>query len=101
MTWLTGGALTNAVLVNLNGSVVHLSHGLHLEVIAVAVIGTLAIDVLLEILRHKLREVLSVLQLIERRSVCTLYWTATCTYMYMYMYIHVHVHVHVDYMIVL
>lgn len=46
-----------------NSSVVHLSHGLHLQVIPVAVVTALPVDVLLEILRYKLGEVVSILQL--------------------------------------
>ena len=64
-TYTHGTALTNAVLVDFNGSVVHLSHSLHLQVVAVAVVRTLAVDVLLKIFRHKLREIVSILQLQE------------------------------------
>ena len=55
--------LTNAVLVNLDGSVVHFSHGLHLKVVAIAMIRSLAINILFKILSHKLREIVSILQL--------------------------------------
>ena len=48
---------------DLNSSVVHLSHGLHLQVVAIAVVTALPVDVLLEILCHKLREVVCILQL--------------------------------------
>lgn len=61
--------LTNTVLVNFNRSIVHLCHGLHLQVVAVAVIRALAVYVLLKILSHKLREVLSILQLIVDKHV--------------------------------
>ena len=48
---------------DLNSSVVHLSHGLHLQVIPVAVVTSFPVDVLLKILRHKLGEVVCILQL--------------------------------------
>ena len=54
---------TDAVLVDLNGSVVHLGHCLHLQVVAIAVVTPLPIDVLLKVLRDKLREVVGILQL--------------------------------------
>ena len=56
-------SLTRAVLVDLDGPVVHLSDCLHLNVVSVAVFRTLAVDVVLKILCHILREVVSILQL--------------------------------------
>ena len=60
-----GVVRTDAILVDFNGPVVHLSHGLHLKVIAIAVVIALPVDVLLEILRHILRKVVGILQLWE------------------------------------
>ncbi len=59
--------LTCAVLVHLHRSVVHLSHSLHLNVFAMAIVFPLPVDVRGEILRHVVGEIVSVLHL-ERRS---------------------------------
>ena len=61
--------LTSGVLKDLNGSVVDLSNGLHLNVVAVATIKSLAVDVVLKILiSHILREVVHVLELEGERE---------------------------------
>ena len=65
-SWTEG--LTDAVLVDLDCPVVHLSHGLHLQVVTVAVVRALAVDILLKVLCHKLREVISIFQLQRGRE---------------------------------
>ena len=55
--------LTCAVLVHLHRSVVHLSHGLHLDVVAMAIVFPLPIDVCGEVLCHVVGEIVGVLHL--------------------------------------
>ena len=58
--------LTCGVLKDLDGSVVDLSNGLHLNVVAIATVKPLPVDVVLKILiSHILREVVHVLKLEE------------------------------------
>ena len=58
--------LTYGVLVEFDGSAVHLSQGLHLYVVAIALVLPLAVDVVLKILvSDVLRKEVSVLQLKE------------------------------------
>ena len=60
---------TSGVLKDLNGSIVDLSNGLHLNVVAIATIESLAVDVVLKILiSHILREVVHVLELEGERE---------------------------------
>lgn len=54
---------TSAILVDLDGPVVHLGHGLHLDVVAVARALALAVDVGGEVLGHVVGEVIGVLHL--------------------------------------
>lgn len=65
--WLTAmkvvSRLTCAVLVNLHWPVVHLRHGLHLDVVAVAVVFPLPVDVCGEVLCHVVGEIICVLHL--------------------------------------
>lgn len=65
--WLTAmkvvSRLTCAVLVNLHWPVVHLRHGLHLDVVAMAVVFPLPVDVCGEVLCHVVGEIICVLHL--------------------------------------
>lgn len=57
---------TCAVLVHLHGPVVHLCHGLHLNVVAMAVVFPLPVDVGGEVLCYIVGEVVSILHLQNR-----------------------------------
>lgn len=57
---------TCAILVHLHGPVVHLSHGLHLNVVAMAVVFPLPVDVGGEVLCDIVGEVVSILHLQNR-----------------------------------
>ena len=59
---------TCSILEHFNGPVVHLSQCLHLQVVAIAMITPLPVDVLLEILCNKLREIVHVLELERERD---------------------------------
>lgn len=55
--------LTCAVLVHLHRSVVHLRHGLHLDVVAVAIVFPLPVDVCGEVLCHVVGKIVGILHL--------------------------------------
>ena len=68
-TWCTCllRALTSGVLVDLYRSIVHLSQSLHFNVVAIALILALAVDVVIKVLvRNVLGEIVGILQLQER-----------------------------------
>lgn len=56
----------DAVAVHLHRPIEHLRHGLHLQVVAVAPVPPLAIEVLREALGHKLRKVVALRLLATR-----------------------------------
>lgn len=63
--------LTCAVLIHLHRPVVHFRHGLHLDVVAVAIVFPLPVDVRGEVLRHVVGEIISILHLQDESRVRT------------------------------
>lgn len=61
--------LTCAVLVDLHRSVVHFSHGLHLNVVAMAIVFPFPVDVCGEVLCHIVGEVISILHLQDKSGI--------------------------------
>lgn len=66
--------LTCAVLVHLHRSVVHFSHGLHLNVVAMAIVFPFPVDVCGEVLCHIVGEVISILHLQYKSGILSCFW---------------------------